>query len=119
MVAEDLAQDALLKACGRWSKVSTMTVPGAWLHRVAINLANSYFRRRKAERHVAETTVAMATSESAVWSLTVPRPLLVIAVVVIAVLAIGLMLHVADKRKRSSGPARSRTWNRRIMSPAL
>lgn len=49
-VAEELAHDALVRACERWGEVSQMTSPGAWLHRVAVNLANSYFRRKRAER---------------------------------------------------------------------
>lgn len=49
-VAEELAQDALVRARERWSEVAQMQAPGAWLHRVAMNLANSRFRRRGAER---------------------------------------------------------------------
>lgn len=49
-VAEELAQDALARACDRWRSVSQMDAPGAWVHRVAVNLANSWFRRRRAER---------------------------------------------------------------------
>ncbi|MGH3440680.1 MAG: SigE family RNA polymerase sigma factor [Nitriliruptorales bacterium] len=49
-VAEELAQDALIRARERWSQVCGMQAPGAWLHRVAMNLANSHFRRRGAER---------------------------------------------------------------------
>jgi RNA polymerase sigma-70 factor (sigma-E family) len=48
-VAEELAQEALIKACRDWSRVRSKDDPGAWVRRVAINLANSYFRRRKAE----------------------------------------------------------------------
>src|SRR5205823_1035890 len=47
---EELAQDALLKACRHWARVATYEAPGAWVHRVAINLANSTFRRRAAKR---------------------------------------------------------------------
>ncbi len=47
-VAEDLAQEALVRTVRRWSTVSQMAAPGAWVHRVAVNLANSHFRRRKA-----------------------------------------------------------------------
>lgn len=47
-LAEELAQEALVKVVRRWSDVSEMTAPGAWVHRVAINLANSWFRRKKA-----------------------------------------------------------------------
>src|SRR5438445_3125860 len=49
-LAEELAQDALLRACRDWSRVASFDSPGAWVHRVAINLANSAFRRRGAKR---------------------------------------------------------------------
>jgi RNA polymerase sigma-70 factor (sigma-E family) len=49
-VAEELAQDALAKLCVHWPRVRAMDHPRAWLHRVAINLAKSWFRRQAAER---------------------------------------------------------------------
>lgn len=49
-LAEELAQDALLRACRDWDHVQTLDSPAAWVHRVAINLANSAFRRRAARR---------------------------------------------------------------------
>ena len=49
-VADELAQDALTSACERWDRVARMAAPGAWVHRVAVNAANSWFRRRAAER---------------------------------------------------------------------
>lgn len=49
-VAEELAQEALLKLCQHWERVRTMDSPGGWLHQVAINLANSAHRRRKIAR---------------------------------------------------------------------
>ena len=49
-LAEELAQDALLRACRDWDHVRTLDSPAAWVHRVAINLANSAFRRRAAKR---------------------------------------------------------------------
>lgn len=49
-VAEELAQDALLKLCTRWPSVRRMDNPAAWLTRVAVNLGNSDLRRRGAER---------------------------------------------------------------------
>lgn len=49
-VAEEVAQEALARACERWSRVSQMAAPGAWVHRVAVNAANSRFRRSRAER---------------------------------------------------------------------
>lgn len=49
-VAEELAQEALLRACRRWERVSQLDSPGGWTWRVARNLANSHLRRRRAER---------------------------------------------------------------------
>lgn len=49
-VAEELAQEALARASQRWVKVSQLESPGGWTHHVAMNLANSWFRRRAAER---------------------------------------------------------------------
>ncbi|MFP4634677.1 MAG: sigma-70 family RNA polymerase sigma factor [Nitriliruptoraceae bacterium] len=49
-VAEELAQEALLRACRRWDRVSQLESPGGWTWRVARNLANSHLRRRQAER---------------------------------------------------------------------
>lgn len=49
VLAEELAQDALSRACRDWRKVRRLGAPGAWTHRVAINLANSHFRRVSAE----------------------------------------------------------------------
>lgn len=49
-VAEELAQEALLRACRRWERVSRLESPGGWTWRVARNLANSHLRRRQAER---------------------------------------------------------------------
>lgn len=46
----DLAADALVKAAQHWPRVSQMASPGGWLHRVGINAANSWFRRRLAAR---------------------------------------------------------------------
>lgn len=49
-VAEELAQEALLRACRQWPKVSGLDSPGGWTWRVATNLANSHFRRRRIAR---------------------------------------------------------------------
>ena len=48
-VAEELAQEALLRACRRWQHVSALDSPEGWVYRVAVNLANSTWRRRRAE----------------------------------------------------------------------
>lgn len=48
-VAQELAQDALLKLCEHWSSVRDGN-PAAWLTTVAMNLGRSMFRRRLAVR---------------------------------------------------------------------
>jgi RNA polymerase sigma factor (sigma-70 family) len=62
-VAEEVAQEALYRACRRWSQVSQMAAPGAWVHRVAINLANSSYRRRRVERRARDRQRAPAAWE--------------------------------------------------------
>ena len=49
LLAEDIAQDALIKAYRRWDTVSTYDKPGAWLRRVTINQALSTRKRAAAE----------------------------------------------------------------------
>lgn len=49
-LAEDLAQDALVRACDRWETVGRLDSPMGWAYRVGVNLGNSWFRRRSAER---------------------------------------------------------------------
>jgi len=47
--AEDLAQDAFLKAYKQWETVGAYDKPGAWVRRVVSNNSVSAFRRGKAE----------------------------------------------------------------------
>jgi RNA polymerase sigma-70 factor (ECF subfamily) len=47
--AEDIAQEALLRAHQRWEQLASYDEPGAWVRRVAINLATSVLRRRGRE----------------------------------------------------------------------
>jgi RNA polymerase sigma-70 factor (ECF subfamily) len=49
-VAAEIAQEALTRVVRDWPRVERMQAPGAWAHRVAMNLAASWFRRRGAER---------------------------------------------------------------------
>jgi DNA-directed RNA polymerase specialized sigma24 family protein len=53
-LAEELAQEALLKAVVHWRRVKHMSSPGGWLFEVARNQANSSHRRRAAERRAME-----------------------------------------------------------------
>lgn len=47
-LAEELAQESLARALARWDRVVAAAVPGAYVHRIAMNMANSHFRRRRA-----------------------------------------------------------------------
>lgn len=47
--AEDLAQEAFLRAHRDWADIANHENPEAWVRRVAINLAMSHFRRLRAE----------------------------------------------------------------------
>lgn len=49
-VAEEIAQEALVRICEKWDDVRAMDSPDGWAFRVAFNLSNSHFRRRGAER---------------------------------------------------------------------
>lgn len=49
LIAEDLAQEAMVKANRQWDRVAGYDKPGAWVRRVTINLATSAIRRRAAE----------------------------------------------------------------------
>lgn len=61
-LGEELAQEALLRACARWPQVRALDSPRAWLYRVGINLARSRARRlvigaRALARHGATITI--------------------------------------------------------------
>jgi RNA polymerase sigma-70 factor (ECF subfamily) len=68
VLGEEFAQEALARLCLRWSRVRGMASPEAWVHRVAINLANSVFRRRLVERrakHSLSTSTVVDDPDSA------------------------------------------------------
>ncbi len=48
-IAEDLAQEAMLRAHRNWDRISTYELPGAWARRVTINLSISATKRAAAE----------------------------------------------------------------------
>jgi RNA polymerase sigma-70 factor (ECF subfamily) len=48
-VAEDLAQEAFLRAYRRWDTVGSYDRPDMWIRRVALNLTASWGRRLQAE----------------------------------------------------------------------
>jgi RNA polymerase sigma-70 factor, ECF subfamily len=49
VTAEELVQDAFVRAYGRWDEVGAMARPDLWVQRVALNLASSQLRRLAAE----------------------------------------------------------------------
>jgi RNA polymerase sigma factor (sigma-70 family) len=63
-VGEELAQEALVRVWERWPKVGAMDAPEAWTFRVGMNLANSAFRRRRAERRALTRTRATTAAAS-------------------------------------------------------
>jgi RNA polymerase sigma factor (sigma-70 family) len=62
-IAEELAQEAVARVCRDWNRVRSMEAPGAWAHRVAINLANSLLRRRTAERKAAQRLASQGLAQ--------------------------------------------------------
>ncbi len=60
-VAEEVAQDAFVQAYRRWSVVAGYDDPGAWVKRVAVNLATSTLRRRTREARALARLAARRT----------------------------------------------------------
>ncbi len=50
VLAEEIAQEALVRALDRWGRVGQMESPEAWTYKTAFNLARSLATRRAAER---------------------------------------------------------------------
>jgi RNA polymerase sigma-70 factor (ECF subfamily) len=64
-VAEELAQDALVRLVARWDQVQAMDAREMWVYRTALNAARSWFRRRGAERRALQRA---DSPERATWS---------------------------------------------------
>jgi RNA polymerase sigma-70 factor (ECF subfamily) len=61
-VAEEIAQEAFLRAHRSWKRIAEYDKPGAWLRRVTINLATSHLRRRLVEvKTLAMTAIRRAS----------------------------------------------------------
>jgi RNA polymerase sigma factor (sigma-70 family) len=63
-LAEELAQDTLVRVVTHWKRVSRMEYPSAWAFRVATNLANSTVRRAMARRRAMSRLEARTSDES-------------------------------------------------------
>jgi RNA polymerase sigma-70 factor, ECF subfamily len=116
--AEDVVQEAFVRAYGRWSKVEALDAPSAWIRRVALNLAMSRFRAlRRAARHaprlhgrpeedrpVPEDTVALVAALGAL-------PLRQRAAIVLHYWADLPVAEIAPGPGRSARPGRpARAW---------
>lgn len=64
-IAEEIGQDALAILCRDWAKVKDIDHREAWVQRVGINLANSFYRRRAAEKRARQRLEGLATPTSA------------------------------------------------------
>ena len=64
-LAEELAQEAVARACRNWRSVRKMDAPGAWLHRVGRNLAHSHFRRARVGARAQERAVIVDATPAA------------------------------------------------------
>jgi len=63
--AENLAQEALVRAWMKWRKVGRMNSPEAWTYRTAFNLATSWGRRGQAERRAVGRFADRAAADAA------------------------------------------------------
>jgi RNA polymerase sigma-70 factor, ECF subfamily len=61
--AEDLAQEALSRAHREWATVSAYDRPGAWVRRVALNLASNAARRNRREERALRRVRSVDTFE--------------------------------------------------------
>lgn len=61
-LGEDIAQEALTRAAGNWDEIRTYDRPGAWLRRVAINLALN--KRERAQTEARALKLIRATQAS-------------------------------------------------------
>lgn len=59
-LAEDFAQEALLRACRSWSRVRVLQSPIGWTYRVGAHLSTSSARRRSAEGRALDRARAAA-----------------------------------------------------------
>lgn len=75
MAAEDLAQEAMVAAYKRWDEVGRLDRPGAWVRRVALKRAATWFNRRKAESRAlvrlaplrGEPPASLSSESAAFW----------------------------------------------------
>lgn len=62
--AEELAQDVLVRVLARWTRIRGQPNPEAYVVRMALNAANSWFRRRSAERRAYQRSLVREPAEA-------------------------------------------------------
>jgi RNA polymerase sigma-70 factor (ECF subfamily) len=80
--AEEIAQEAFIRAHRSWRKIVGYDKPGAWLRRVTVNLATSHLRRRLVEARALALSAMGRTSllqdhpeaEQALWEAVAALP---------------------------------------------
>src|SRR5688572_1571074 len=117
-LAEELAQEAFVKTCQHWDRVREMDAPGAWVHRVALNLAISRARRRRTEERVGRSEGARVepapgadtgVGDTAVWAAVADLPADERAVIVLRYHADLSVLEVAAALAVPEGTVKTRT----------
>jgi RNA polymerase sigma-70 factor (ECF subfamily) len=73
-VAEELAQEAFIRAHQRWRRVSRYDRPASWLRRVALNLASNWRARQRTEERTVrrlgdERAAAEPRDDDRFWAL--------------------------------------------------
>ena len=127
-IAEDVAQEAMLVALRRWTYVSRLEHPEAWIRRTCANLAVSQFRRRLVEVRVQTRLWSRSpgfTPEPAVdefWTLVRQLPRRQAQVVALHYLYDLGVVEIADTLEMSVGSvkvhlSRARASLRRALSP--
>lgn len=73
-LAEELTQDAFMKALSHWERIARYDDPAGWVRRVAVNMAVSSFRRRRREVlalarwwNRADRTVELGATDREFW----------------------------------------------------
>jgi RNA polymerase sigma-70 factor, ECF subfamily len=70
--AEDVVQEAFVRALVRWDRVGAMARPDLWVQRVALNLANSRLRRLGAEARAVGRLAGRQETVTSVFALEQP-----------------------------------------------
>jgi RNA polymerase sigma-70 factor (ECF subfamily) len=110
--AEDVLQEAFMKAARDWTRVGELDQPGAWVRRVAINAAIDVHRRRTRQRSAYQQIGEARSLPSDAMSLEVAEALRELPVAERQVLVCHYLLsmpvaEIADELARPSGTVKA------------